>query len=109
MSSRAGTRFSDNVAYPPRLMDLERAASYVGLGRTKFQEMIKAGQMPGPVYLDGSPRWDRLDLDRKVDDLKEIDHEAGPHSMIDRQLEKLRREYGNEIGLQRSEDQGRKT
>ena len=57
-------RVADSFASPPRLMELERAAAYVGLGRTKFSEMVKAGHMPKPVDLDGSPRWDRIDLDR---------------------------------------------
>ena len=50
-------------------MELERAAAYVGLGRAKFSEMVKAG--------------DRIDLDRTVDDLKEIWREAKPRSVID--------------------------
>jgi predicted DNA-binding transcriptional regulator AlpA len=46
-------RVADSFAYPPRLMELERAAAYVGLGRTKFSEMVKTGHMPKPVDLDG--------------------------------------------------------
>src|ERR1700730_1852326 len=49
-------RVADSFASPPRLMELERAAAYVGLGRTKFSEMVKAGHMPKPVDLDRSPR-----------------------------------------------------
>ena len=104
--SRYARKLADGLAYPPRLMDLERAAAYVGLGRTKFQEMIDAGHMPGPVDLDGSPRWDRYDLDRAVDDLKEIKREAKPRSVIDEQLEKLRRGYHDDIGL-RADRKGR--
>jgi predicted DNA-binding transcriptional regulator AlpA len=64
-------RLIDTLAYPPRGMDVEHASAYVGLGRTKFLEMVEAGLMPRPVDLDGSPRWDRLDIDRAFDDLKE--------------------------------------
>ena len=64
-------KLSDGFAYPPRGMELERASAYVGLGRTKFLEMVEAGRMPQPIDLDGSPRWDRFDLDRAFDDLKE--------------------------------------
>lgn len=64
-------KLSDGLAYPPRGMELERASAYVGLGRTKFLEMVEAGRMPPAVDLDGSPRWDRLELDRAFDDLKE--------------------------------------
>jgi hypothetical protein len=37
-------RLIDLLAYPPRGMDVEHAAAYVGLGRTKFLEMVEAGQ-----------------------------------------------------------------
>jgi predicted DNA-binding transcriptional regulator AlpA len=93
-------RVADSFASPPRLMELERAAAYVGLGRTKFSEMVKAGHMPKPVDLDGSPRWDRIDLDRTVDDLKEIWREAKPRSVIDEALERLKR-GGRDLSLPR--------
>ncbi|MGD0025906.1 MAG: hypothetical protein ABSC37_15025 [Xanthobacteraceae bacterium] len=64
-------KLADHLAYPPRGMELERAAAYVGLGRTKFLELVELGRMPKPVDLEGSPRWDRFDLDRAFDDLKE--------------------------------------
>src|ERR1700704_2820741 len=40
-SARRG-KLSDGFAYPPRGMDADQAAAYVGLGRTKFLEMVKA-------------------------------------------------------------------
>jgi predicted DNA-binding transcriptional regulator AlpA len=64
-------RLSDHCAYPPRGMDVERAASYVGFGRTKFLEMVDDGRMPPPIDVDGNPRWDRVDLDAAFEDLKE--------------------------------------
>jgi predicted DNA-binding transcriptional regulator AlpA len=64
-------KLQDNLAYPPRGMDAERAAAYVGFGRTKFLEMVGDGRMPQPIDIDGSPRWDRRDLDAAWDDLKE--------------------------------------
>jgi hypothetical protein len=104
-------RATDGFAYPPRLMELERAAAYVGFGRTKFQDLEALGLMPKPVDVDGSPRWDRFDLDRAVDNLKEK-REAKPRSIIDAQLEKLKRGDDGQatgIGLQRSKGEGRKT
>jgi len=57
--------------YPPRGMDAERAAAYVGLGRSKFLEMVEQGRMPKPVSIEhGLPRWDRLELDSAFEDLK---------------------------------------
>jgi predicted DNA-binding transcriptional regulator AlpA len=66
-----GDRLADHLAYPPRGMDVERAAAYIGFGRTKFLEMVEDGRMPPPIDIDGSPRWDRMDLDAAFDDLKE--------------------------------------
>jgi len=82
-------RLADSLAYPPRLMELERAAAYVGFGRTKFQELVVMGMMPKSLDVEGSPRWDRFDLDRAVDDLKEIKFK--PVSEIDGIIEKLKR------------------
>ena len=64
-------KLQDTLAYPPRLMDVERAAAYVGFGRTKFLELVDRGKMPQPIDVDGNPRWDRFDLDAAVDDLKD--------------------------------------
>ena len=51
-------------------MSAERAAAYVGFGITKFLEMVELGTMPKPVDFDGSPRWDRLELDMAFEDQK---------------------------------------
>ena len=67
----AGDKLQDHLAYPPRGMDTERAAAYVGFGRTKFLEMVGDGRMPKPLDVDGNPRWDRIDLDAAFEDLKE--------------------------------------
>lgn len=64
-------KLQDRLAYPPRLMNEERAAAYVGFGTTKFGELVDEGIMPPPMDVDGSPRWDRLDLDNAVDNLKD--------------------------------------
>jgi hypothetical protein len=64
-------KLADRFAYPPRGMDTERAASYVGFGKTKFLELVEGGVMPKPVDVDGSPRWDRFELDAAFTDLGE--------------------------------------
>jgi hypothetical protein len=71
-------RLIDTLAYPPRGMDADHAAAYLGLGVTKFREMVAAELLPPPIDLDGSPRWDRARLDRAFDDLK--DKRTDPHS-----------------------------
>lgn len=68
-------KLSDLLAYPPRGMNVDRAAAYVGLGRTKFLEEVEVGRMPKPVDLDGSPRWDRFELDSAFEDLKQQRHD----------------------------------
>jgi hypothetical protein len=64
-------KLQDRLAYPPRLMDEARAAAYVGFGTTKFGELVDEGIMPLPMDVDGTPRWDRFDLDAAVDNLKD--------------------------------------
>jgi hypothetical protein len=73
---RAAHAFNGKAArsagVPPRLLPADRAAAYVGCGATKFSELVDKGVMPKPVFLDdGMPRWDRLDLDAAVENLKE--------------------------------------
>ena len=47
----------------------EEAAAYVGIGRTKFQEMVADGRMPRPRRADGRLVWDVRDLDVAFDAL----------------------------------------
>jgi predicted DNA-binding transcriptional regulator AlpA len=64
-------KLQDRFCYPPRLMDASRAAAYVGFGATKFLELVDEGKMPKPMNIDGSARWDRVELDSAVDNLKD--------------------------------------
>lgn len=50
-------------------MARETAARYVGLGTTKFDQMVLDGRMPKPKRIDGRLVWDRLLLDAAFDDL----------------------------------------
>lgn len=47
----------------PRGLSREQAAAYVGVSRTKFDEMVRDGRMPKPKRVDGRVIWDRLRLD----------------------------------------------
>jgi excisionase family DNA binding protein len=47
----------------PRGMTEPEAASYVGMGATKFRELVADGRMPRPRLLAGMRRWDVDDLD----------------------------------------------
>jgi len=47
----------------PRGMGREAAAEYVGVGTTKFDEMIAVGLMPRPKHIGARRVWDRVALD----------------------------------------------
>jgi hypothetical protein len=51
------------ASLPPRGLSREEAAAYVGVGATKFDEMVLDGRMPLPKRIDGRKVWDRLRLD----------------------------------------------
>jgi predicted DNA-binding transcriptional regulator AlpA len=53
----------DPLSYPPRGLNREEAARYVGVGTTKFDELIRARQMPKPRQIGGRTVWDRVELD----------------------------------------------
>lgn len=61
----------DPVAYPPRGLDREEAARYIGVKTTKFDEMVADGRMPKPKRVDGRVIWDRFKLDVAFTDLPE--------------------------------------
>ena len=63
--SRAGhmTTRADAIAYPPRGLSREEAARYIGVGTTKFEEMIVDRLMPKPRQAGGRLIWDRVELD----------------------------------------------
>lgn len=51
------------LSLPPRGLNRERSAAYVGVSPSKFDEMVKDGRMPQPREIDGRVVWDRLELD----------------------------------------------
>jgi len=53
----------------PRGLQREVAARYIGVGLTKFDEMVRDGRMPGPKRVDGRKVWDRRALDMAFDSL----------------------------------------
>jgi len=48
---------------PPRGLSRPQAAEYVGVGTTKFDEMVADGRMPKPKRIDSRNVWDRVKLD----------------------------------------------
>lgn len=59
----------DAIAYPPRGLSREEAARYVGIGTSKFDEMVADRRMPKPKRIDGRVVWDRIALDAAFSDL----------------------------------------
>jgi predicted DNA-binding transcriptional regulator AlpA len=57
----------------PRGLSRVQAAEYIGVGATKFDEMVSDGRMPRPKRIDGRTVWDRIRLDEAFDTL---DNEA---------------------------------
>jgi predicted DNA-binding transcriptional regulator AlpA len=51
------------LSLPPRGLSRLQAAEYVGIGGTKFDEMVADGRMPPPVKIDQRSVWDRAKLD----------------------------------------------
>jgi excisionase family DNA binding protein len=47
----------------PRGLCREQAAEYIGVGTSKFDDMVEDGRMPGPKRIDGRVVWDRHKLD----------------------------------------------
>ncbi|MCP1852104.1 MULTISPECIES: MerR family transcriptional regulator [unclassified Bradyrhizobium] len=72
----------DPIAYPPRGMSRDEAARYVGVGVTKFDQMVADGRMPRPKRIDGRAIWDRLRLDAAFTDLPD----DRPTNPLDRML-----------------------
>jgi hypothetical protein len=50
-------------------MSREGAARYIGVGTTKFDEMVADRRMPRPKRIDGRVVWDRIKLDTAFTDL----------------------------------------
>jgi hypothetical protein len=53
----------------PRGLCREAAAQYVGVGTTKFDEMVRDGRMPLPRQIDARRVWDIRALDAAFDAL----------------------------------------
>jgi predicted DNA-binding transcriptional regulator AlpA len=73
-TSRTGT------PYPPRGFSRAEAATYIGVGTTKFDEMVADGRMPRPKRIDGRVVWDRVELDAYFTSLPDDD----PPNPLDR-------------------------
>ena len=62
----------DSFSYPLRGMSRTVAARYIGVGSTKFDEMVKDGRMPKPKQVDSRVIWDRWALDLAFTQLPDL-------------------------------------
>ncbi len=60
---------ADALAYPPRGLSRDEAARYVGVGPTKFDELVATRRMPKPKRVGGRVIWDRIRLDAAFTEL----------------------------------------
>jgi predicted DNA-binding transcriptional regulator AlpA len=57
------------LSLAPRGLARVQAAEYIGVGVTKFDEMVTDGRMPRPKRIDGRLVWDRIKLDEAFETL----------------------------------------
>jgi len=67
----------------PRGLSRLQAAEYIGVGATKFDEMVKNGRMPKPKQIDGRIVWDRVLLDEAFEALEDADAPTAPKNEWD--------------------------
>ena len=63
------------LSLAPRGLSRVQVAEYIGVGVTKFDELVVDGRMPRPKRIDGRIVWDRVKLDEAFNAL---DDEAAP-------------------------------
>lgn len=64
-----GADMDNIITYPPRGLCRIESARYIGVGVTKFDEMVADSRMPKPKKIDGRRVWDRIALDASFTDL----------------------------------------
>jgi hypothetical protein len=62
---------TDGIAWAPRGLCREEAAYYIGVGPTKFDELVAGGRMPPSKRIDGRVVWDRVQIDMAFSELGE--------------------------------------
>ncbi len=68
------------LSLAPRGLSRVQAAEYIGIGVTKFDEMVADGRMPRPKRIDSRKVWDRIKLDEAF---AALDDEVGPKNEWD--------------------------
>lgn len=72
----SGRRLSAIRPVPRRGLSRIEAAMYIGIGVSKFDELIATGRMPKSKCIDTRKVWDILALDLAFDQLPDENNEA---------------------------------
>ena len=60
----------------PRGLNRLQSATYVGVGVTKFDQLVADGRMPPPRRIDARRVWDRTELDDGFEALPHADDKS---------------------------------
>lgn len=64
---------AENKKMTPLGLSRSQAAEYIGVGLTKFDEMVRTGQMPKPKKIGSRTLYDRRLLEASFDELDSDD------------------------------------
>lgn len=67
----------------PRGLNRRESAQYVGVGVTKFDEMVADGRMPAPKEIDARRVWDRHKIDAAFEALPNTGDAEGGENQWD--------------------------
>jgi predicted DNA-binding transcriptional regulator AlpA len=67
---------TETISWVPRGLCKEEAAYYIGVGTTKFDELVADRRMPRGKRIDGRVVWDRVQIDMAFSDLGEASENA---------------------------------
>jgi len=76
----------DFIESGARGLKCAQAAAYIGVGVTKFGEMVADGRMPHPRLVDSRKVWDRRQLDEAFDALPHAGDDEGSNPWDDAEL-----------------------
>ena len=75
-----------NTNYPPRGLRAEAGAEYLGMGRSKFLQLVDEGRLPKAKKIDGMSIWDRFELDAAFESLAAAQPDGGRPNSFDQVL-----------------------
>lgn len=73
------------IAWTPRGLSRDEAAYYIGVGTSKFDQLVHDGRMPAGKRVDGRVIWDRVQLDMAFSELG-----SRPRNVLDEALQGAR-------------------